>query len=68
MKTFKAKIREIADDEFEILVFIAGLWRCFGTPYKKSKNIVKGFKNKKTVRRAGEKVAAALGVKLTWEV
>lgn len=67
VRVIKAKIREIAEGEYEILIFVSGLWRSFGTPYKSARNIIQGFSNKKTVKRAGNKIAAALGIKLIWE-
>lgn len=63
----KARFIEAAEGEHEVAIYVYGLWRIFSTPHKKDRNVIKGFKHKKTAKRAAEKVAGALGITLEWE-
>jgi hypothetical protein len=63
----KARILEAAEDEFEVGIYVGRVWRVFGTPYKKGKNLIQGFSHKKAAKRSAEKVAGALGIELIWE-
>jgi hypothetical protein len=69
MKLCKAKVIDISEQgEWEVVVFIAGLWRVFGTPYAVGKDRLKFFAEKKTAKRSAEKMAKAMGLILDWEV
>lgn len=64
----KARVHEPSSDEYEVIVFVNGLWRIFGTPCPASTGLVKAFKGKPSAKRSAERMALALGIKLDWEV
>lgn len=63
----KAKIAGYGTKDCEVIIFIAGLWRIFGTPFSIGRNDVKPYKTSKAAKNGAEKTAAALNIKLEWE-
>ena len=67
MKKVKARIEEPSARGFQVVIFIAGLWRVFGTPYSQGKDILKPYKTKKSAMRAADSIATTMGLTLEWE-
>lgn len=68
MKKVKARVVQAHwEDDNEVIVFIAGMWRAFGTPYRQCLDNVQFYSTPKSAKRGAERVAKALGIKLEWE-
>ena len=62
---FKAKI--VGDGSYNVVIFIAGVWRVFGTPFSLGRGWVKPYRHKKNAMRSAENMADILGITLKWE-
>ena len=66
LKKVKAKVVDVLSS-FWPVIYVGGRWRSLATPYSPKKEDMMPYTNKPTAKRAAEKVAKALGIKLEWE-
>lgn len=70
MAKTKVKARTIKNKTvglLHVLIYTAGRWRLFATPYSPKIGRTKPYNTVKAAKNGAEKTAAALGITLVWE-